>query len=96
MFEEYYKFISSKNILPTAIALVLGTIVTDIVRKIKDDIILPISKFDFDTLIKNFDIREYIGLLIHFFMQTYLLFLLSKTINNLDFNIKIDTPLKII
>ena len=37
MFEEYLEFISNKNILPTAIALVLGTIVTDIVRRIKDD-----------------------------------------------------------
>ena len=87
MFDEYIKFISSKNILPTAIALVLGAIVTDIVVRIKNDIILPLSRFDFKTLIKKFDIREYIGLLIHFFMQTYLLFLLAKGINKLDFNI---------
>ena len=89
MLEEYLEFISNKNILPTAIALVLGTIVTDIVRRIKDDIILPLSKFDFKTLFKRFDIREYIGLVIHFLMQTYLLYLLSKTIKNMDFNIQI-------
>lgn len=94
MFEEYLEFISNKNILPTAIALVLGTIVTDIVRRIKDDLILPLSRFDFKTLIKRFDIREYIGLAIHFLMQTYLLFLLSKTIKNMDFNIQIPPSLR--
>ena len=94
MFEEYLEFISNKNILPTAIALVLGTIVTDIVRRIKDDLILPLSRFDFKTLIKRFDIREYIGLTIHFFMQTYLLYLLSKTIKNMDFNIQLPTTMR--
>ena len=94
MLEEYLEFISNKNILPTAIALVLGTIVTDIVRRIKDDIILPLSKFDFKTLFKRFDIREYIGLAIHFFMQTYLLYLLSKTIKNMDFNIQIPPTIR--
>lgn len=94
MLEEYLEFISNKNILPTAIALVLGTIVTDIVRRIKDDIILPLSKFDFKTLFKRFDIREYIGLVIHFFMQTYLLYLLSKTIKNIDFNIQIPPTIR--
>ena len=94
MLEEYLEFISNKNILPTAIALVLGAIVTDIVRRIKDDIILPLSKFDFETLFKRFDIREYIGLGIHFFMQTYLLYLLSKTIKNMDFKIQIPPTIR--
>ena len=89
MFEEYLEFISNKNILPTAIALVLGIIVTDIVRRIKDDIILPLSRLDFKTLLEKFDIREYFGLAIHFFMQTYLLFMLSKAINNVDFKLRI-------
>jgi len=89
MLEEYIEFISNKNILPTAIALVLGAIVTDIVRKLKDDIIIPLSKFDFKTLLKKFDLREYLGLTIHFFLQTYLLFMLSKTIKNMNFDIKI-------
>jgi len=72
----------------------LGAIVTDIVRRIKDDIILPLSKFDFKTLFKRFDIREYIGIVIHFFMQTYLLYLLSKTIKNMDFNIQIPPTIR--
>jgi large-conductance mechanosensitive channel len=71
---NYLQFISKKNIVSVAIALIIGNLVTDIMNKIKDDIIIPISKLEFNKLYKNFSFNEYVGLTINFLLQTFIIY----------------------
>jgi len=71
---NYLQFISKKNILSVAIALIIGNLITDIMNKIKDDIIIPISKLEFNKLYKNFSFNEYVGLTINFLLQTFIIY----------------------
>ena len=43
-------------------------------NKIKDDIIIPISKLEFNKLYKNFSFNEYVGLTINFLLQTFIIY----------------------
>ena len=56
----YLKFLKSKDILPTAVALIVGGLVSEIINRVKDDIILPLSKLDYKTIWKRVSIKEYI------------------------------------
>lgn len=71
---NYLQFISKKNIVSVAIALIIGNLITDIMNKIKDDIIIPISKLEFNKLYKNFSFNEYVGLTINFLLQTFIIY----------------------
>lgn len=71
---NYLQFISKKNIISVAIALIIGNLITDIMNKIKDDIIIPISKLEFNKLYKNFSFNEYVGLTINFLLQTFIIY----------------------
>tara|TARA_B110000879_G_C11178041_1_gene517033 strand:- start:1496 stop:1729 length:234 start_codon:yes stop_codon:yes gene_type:complete len=73
----YLTFLKSKDILPTAIALIIGNLILEMINRIKDDIILPLSKLDYDTIYKRVSIKEYSGLMFNFVMQTFILYLLS-------------------
>ena len=73
----YLKFLKNKDILPTAIAMIVGSLVMDIINRIKDDIILPLSKLELKTLYNRVSIKEYIGLTFNFVLQTFILYLIS-------------------
>ena len=70
----YLNFLKSKDILPTAVALIVGGLVSEIINRVKDDIILPLSKLDYKTLWERVSIKEYIALVFNFFMQTFILY----------------------
>lgn len=72
----YLKFINKGNILSVAIALIVGNLVTEIMNRVKDDIILPISKLEFKELYQKFSPKEYFGLSINFLLQTFIIYVL--------------------
>ena len=74
MISGYLNFLKSKDILPTAVALIVGGLVSEIINRVKDDIILPLSKLDYKTLWERVSIKEYIALVFNFFMQTFILY----------------------
>ena len=78
----YLKFLKSKDILPTAVALIVGGLVSEIINRVKDDIILPLSKLDYKTLWERVSIKEYIALVFNFFMQTFILYSITYAHGN--------------
>ena len=72
----YLKFINKGNILNLAIALIIGNLVTKIMNKIKNEIILPISKLEFNQLYQRFSPKEYFGLSVNFLLQTFIIYVL--------------------
>lgn len=74
MISEYLNFLKSKDILPTIIALIVGGLVSEIINRIKDDVILPLSKLDYKTIYDRVSIKEYLALVFNFFMQTFILY----------------------
>tara|TARA_B100000768_G_scaffold181947_1_gene207633 strand:- start:88 stop:345 length:258 start_codon:yes stop_codon:yes gene_type:complete len=70
----YLKFIGKSNIISLAIAIIVGNLVTDMMNRIKDDIILPLSTLNFKELYKKISIKEYIGLAINFLLQTFIIY----------------------
>ena len=78
MLSGYLNFLKSKDILPTAIALIVGNLVTEIINRIKDDLIIPMSKLDYKTIYNNVSIKEYTALVFNFIMQTFILYSISN------------------
>jgi len=78
----YLNFLKSKDILPTAVALIVGGLVSEIINRVKDDIILPLSKLDYKTLWERVSIKEYIALVFNFFMQTFILYSITYAHGN--------------
>jgi len=77
----YLTFIKGKDILPTAIAMIVGSLVIEIINRIKTDLILPLARLDYKALYKRISIlnlMEYIGLIFNFLMQTFILYLISN------------------
>lgn len=73
----YLDFLKSKNIYPQAIAMIVSSLVMDIINRVKDDIILPLSKLELKEIYRRVSIREYIGLIFNFFLQTFILWAIS-------------------
>ena len=82
MISGYLNFLKSKDILPTAVALIVGGLVSEIINRVKDDIILPLSKLDYKTLWERVSIKEYIALVFNFFMQTFILYSITYAHGN--------------
>tara|TARA_B100000795_G_C22558581_1_gene345383 strand:+ start:295 stop:513 length:219 start_codon:yes stop_codon:yes gene_type:complete len=61
------KLIKRKDILPTAIALIINSLVMEMINRVKDDIILPLSNLDYKIIYKRVSIKEYIALIFNFF-----------------------------
>tara|TARA_B110000908_G_C10266591_1_gene464581 strand:+ start:3838 stop:4083 length:246 start_codon:yes stop_codon:yes gene_type:complete len=77
----YLTFIKGKDILPTAIAMIVGSLVIEIINRIKNDLILPLARLDYKAIYKRISIlnlMEYIGLIFNFLMQTFILYLISN------------------
>ena len=70
----YLQFIGKSNIISVAVALIVGNLVTEMMNRIKDDIILPISRLDFKELYNRISIKEYIGLSFNFLLQTFIIY----------------------
>jgi large-conductance mechanosensitive channel len=82
MISGYLNFLKSKDILPTVVALIVGGLVSEIINRIKDDVILPLSKLDYKTIWERVSIKEYIALVINFFMQTFILYSITYAHND--------------
>lgn len=74
----YLEFLKGKNIFPQAIAMIVGGLVMDMINRVKDDIILPLSRLELKEIYKRVSIREYIGLMFNFLLQTFILWLISQ------------------
>tara|TARA_X000000368_G_C22589852_1_gene518884 strand:+ start:96 stop:332 length:237 start_codon:yes stop_codon:yes gene_type:complete len=74
----YLEFLKGKNIFPQAIAMIVGSLVMDMINRVKDDIILPLSRLELKEIYKRVSIREYIGLMFNFLLQTFILWLISQ------------------
>jgi len=79
--KEYFAFLNSKNIIPSAFAVVIGSLISNIVKKIVDDFIKPISKGEKPI----FNFTE-LGLeILNFIIITYVLFIISDYLENYIF-----------
>ena len=78
----YSNFIKEKNILGAAIGVVMGSLISQIVKKIAKDIINPLSKGKVKQIKKNVNFKLYMGLVINFITTSYILFVLTKFIEN--------------
>ena len=78
----YSKFIKEKNILGAAIGVVMGSLISQIVKKIAKDIITPFSKGKMKQIKKNVNLKLYTGLVINFITTSYILFVLTKIIES--------------
>ena len=57
--------------------MIVSSLVMDIINRVKDDIILPLSKLELKEIYRRVSIREYIGLIFNFFLQTFILWAIS-------------------
>ena len=76
----YSQFIKDKNILGAAIAVVMGSLISQFVQKIAKDIITPLSKGKVKQIKKNVNFKLYMGLVINFMTTSYILFALTQFI----------------
>ena len=80
--KAYASFIKEKNILGAAIGVVMGSLISQIVKKVAEDIITPLSKGKVKEIKKNVNFKLYMGLVINFITTSYILFVLTKFIEN--------------
>ena len=73
----YLEFLKSKDIFPQAIAIIVGSLVMDMINRVKDDIILPLSRLELKKIYQRVSIKEYIALIFNFVLQTFILWLIS-------------------
>ena len=78
----YAKFIKEKNILGAAIGVVMGSLISQLVKKIAKDIITPFSKGKINQIKKNVNFKLYTALTINFITTSYILFVLTKLIES--------------
>lgn len=78
----YAKFIKEKNILGAAIGVVMGSLISQLVKKIAKDIITPFSKGKIKQIKKNVNFKLYTALTINFITTSYILFVLTKIIES--------------
>ena len=78
MLSGYVKFMTSSKILPAAVAFIIGGIVKEFLTKVNKDIIVPLSTTNYDKAIKNIKVEEYAATLIGIFIQTFVIYMLTK------------------
>ena len=76
----YFDYLQSKNIIPRAFGIVMGSLIAGIVKILTKDIIIPFSKGKFKKLYKNLRNapKLYGALLINFLFTTYMLFVVGS------------------
>lgn len=77
--DEFTLFLIEKNILSRAISFVIGGLITEIVKKIANELINPVSKGEINKL-KKIYIFDYFNLIFNFILTSYILFKLNKLI----------------
>ena len=82
-FEDFIIYLDKKNVLVSAVSIVIGTIISNIVNKIANEIISPFSKGDFETL-KKISITEYFYLILNGILSSYILFKLLNIVKLID------------
>ena len=75
---EYLEFLNSKNIIPSAFAVVIGSLISNMVQKIVNDLVTPISKGEKPII----NLTELSLEIINFIVITYILFIVSDYIEN--------------
>ena len=75
---EYLEFLNSKNIIPSAFAVVIGSLISNMVQKIVSDLITPISKGEKPII----NLTELSLEMVNFIVITYILFIISDYIEN--------------
>jgi large-conductance mechanosensitive channel len=80
--DGFFKYLAQN--LGGAFTIVIGSLITEIVKKIVNDIVLPLSNGRFDQIKQNVNVREYIGILINFIITVYILYNIFEWIKHLD------------
>lgn len=75
---EYLEFLNSKNIIPSAFAVVIGSLISNMVQKIVNDLITPISKGKKPII----NLTELSLEMVNFIVITYILFIVSDYLEN--------------
>jgi len=75
---EYLNFLNSKNIIPSAFAVVIGSLISNMVQKIVNDLITPISKGEKPII----NLTELSLEMVNFVIITYILFIVSDYLKN--------------
>ena len=73
-FNEYVNFIRGDNIISSAFIIVIGCMISNIIDRIVDEIVLPLTNNKLK--IENIHIKEYFILIANFILVTYILFLI--------------------
>ena len=75
---EYLEFLNSKNIIPSAFAVVIGSLISNMVQKVVNDLITPISKGKKPII----NLTELSLEMVNFIVITYILFIVSDYLEN--------------
>ena len=76
----YLQFLKAKKVIPKTVVLVMGTLISSIVKKMIKDFIYPLSKGRINKVKKRLlnAHKLYGALLINVIITTYLLFVISS------------------
>jgi len=80
MLKNFVKFLDEKDIIGTAVGLVLGTLIKDIIKKISADIITPLARGDIKQIRKQVKFKEYLEVIINFIMTSFILYLMLSLV----------------
>ena len=78
MISGYVNFMTSKQILPAAIAFIIGGIIKEFLTKINKDIVVPLSHTNYKKVMENVKVKEYIATIIGIFIQTFVIYMITK------------------
>jgi large-conductance mechanosensitive channel len=81
---NFFAYMDKKDIFTTAVSLVIGSTISNIVKKFADEIVTPLSKGNIDKLKKFQTYKEYALLIGNFLVTTFILYKLLMTIKNVD------------
>lgn len=78
--KAYFNYLKNKKIIPSAFAVVMGSLISGIVKILTKDLILPFSKGNFKKLYKNLKNapKLYGALIVNFLVTTYMLFVIGS------------------
>jgi large-conductance mechanosensitive channel len=84
LLKGFKNFLNEKNILISAFSIVIGNLISNIIKKLIDEIISPLSKGDLNKVKENFSLSEYVSIILSFLITTYFLFRIINIIEKLN------------
>lgn len=69
---------TSKKILPAAVAFIIGGIIKEFLTKVNKDFIIPLSHTNYKKVVENIKIEEYFATIVGIIIQTFIIYLLTK------------------